>query len=115
MSTAQVVYGMMLFGLCGMAIASAAVLISSLLELKRRWRIRLGYRVGFHPDQGYVRMFGLAVIRRKIAGMSGFMVAMGIIAATTLLLFSVPAVSGMLKMSPEQFLKDFQEFQQQRR
>ena len=113
MDTATVVYSLMMFSFGGMVIVSTFIILFCLNEIRRRWSIRLGYQSGLHPEQGYVQMFGVALIRRYMTGASGLMIIVGLTASILLLLFSAPAVNGLSKMTPEEFLTDFQKFQRE--
>ncbi len=114
MNTATVAYSLMMFSVGGMVFASALVILLSLNELWRRWSLKVGYRSGYHPDHGHVQMFGFAIIRKYMTGVSGPTIAVSLTCAIFLLLFFAPALNGIRKMTPEEFLQDFQKFQQSR-
>jgi hypothetical protein len=114
MNTATVAYSLMMFSVDGMVLASALVILLSLNEIWRRWSLKVGYRSGYYPTHGHVQMFGFAIIRKYMTGVSGTTIAVGLISAIFLLLFSAPALNGIRKMTPEEFLQDFQKFQQER-
>ncbi len=114
MDTATLVYTMMMFSVGGMVLISSSMIVVCLNELVRRWRVKIGYRSGYHPEHGHVQMFGFAIIRRFVTGMSGPMITVGVVCSLLLLLFFAPALNAMRQMTPEEFLKDFQEFQQER-
>ena len=115
MDTATLVYSMMMFSDGGMVFVSTMIILFSLSEIWRRWSLKVGYRSGYHPAHGHVQMFGLAIIRKYMTGVSGPTIAVGMTCALFLLLFFAPALNAMRKMTPEEFLKDFQEFQENRR
>ena len=115
MDTATLAYSLMMFSVGGMVFASMLVILLSLNELGRRWSLKVGYRSGYHPDHGHVQMFGFAIIRKYMTGVSGPTIAVGLTCAIFLLLFFAPALNGIRKMTPEEFLQDFQKFQENRR
>ena len=114
MDTATLVYSMMMFSVGGMVFVSTMIILFSLNELWLRWQLKVGYRSGYHPEHGHVQMFGLAIIRKYMTGVSGPTIAVGLVCAIFLFLFFAPALNAMRKMTPKEFLKDFQEFQQER-
>lgn len=115
MDTATLVYSLMMFSVGGMVFASALIILLSLNEIWRRWSLKVGYRSGYHPDHGHVQMFGFAIIRKYMTGVSGPTIAVGLTCAIFLLLFFAPALNGIRKMTPQEFLQDFQKFQENRR
>ena len=114
MDMATLVYSMMMFSVGGMVFASSLIILLSLNEIWRRWQLKVGYRSGYHPNHGHVQMFGFAIIRKYMTGVSGPTIAVGLVCSIFLLLFFAPALNAMRKMTPEEFLQDFQKFQQER-
>ncbi len=115
MDTATLVYTLMMFSAGGMVLVSSIIILFCLNEIWRRWSLKIGYRSGYHPVEGHVRLFGVALIRRYMTGMSGPMIAIGLTCSILLFLFFAPAVNGMRKMTPQEFYTDFQKFQQEKK
>ncbi len=111
MTKAQVVYTLMSGAVGMMALIAATVLILNIIEIKRRWMVRIGRMTRYDPEHGPVTIFGIAVIRKFVAGVPDLLLWVSTISAALLVSFAVPALWNMWSTSPEMFLMKFQEYQ----
>jgi hypothetical protein len=105
----------MMMGVIIGVIVPTSMLVVCILELRKRWQLRLRYLREPDVRTGEALVVRFAFVRRKVGGWPTPFVTVVMAACVFLMLFFGPALVALSQLSPEEALRKFQEIQQERR